>query len=192
MKLHYIGKYDGNENSLPKRKHPSNAIPFKEPGMRELAIIANVGCIITIVILAIPFVLISKDFLLSNKLSLILASLSACFIIPIHELLHAICFKEDVYYYTNLKQGLVFIIGTEGMSKSRFILMSLLPNIVLGAIPYIIFLLFPSNVFLGLFGLLCIGSGFGDYINVFNALTQMPKGSKTYLNGFHSYWYIEN
>ncbi len=34
-----------------------------------------------------------------------------------------------------------------------------------------------------------IAMGFGDYINVFNALTQRPNGGKTYLNGFHSYWY---
>ena len=31
--------------------------------------------------------------------------------------------------------------------------------------------------------------GFGDYMNVFNALTQMPRGARTYLYGFHSYWY---
>ena len=37
---------------------------------------------------------------------------------------------------------------------------------------------------------MCIGMGAGDYINVFNAATQMPKNALTYLNGFNSYWYI--
>ena len=32
--------------------------------------------------------------------------------------------------------------------------------------------------------------GAADYLNVINALTQMPKGSLTYLYGMHSYWYI--
>ena len=77
------------------------------------------------------------------------------------------------------------------MSKTRFIFMSLCPNIILGLIPYIIFLIYPNIVFLGLFGLLCIGMGFGDYINVCNAIKQMPKGAKIYLSGMHAYWYLE-
>ena len=32
--------------------------------------------------------------------------------------------------------------------------------------------------------------GIGDYYNVINALIQMPKGARTYLYGFHSYWYL--
>ena len=54
------------------------------------------------------------------------------------------------------------------MSKSRFILMSLLPNLLFGCIPYSIGLLFPRLVSLTAFGIVCIGIGFGDYYNVFN------------------------
>ncbi|MCI8497238.1 MAG: DUF3267 domain-containing protein, partial [Clostridiales bacterium] len=32
--------------------------------------------------------------------------------------------------------------------------------------------------------------GAGDYYNVFNALTQMPKGARTYLYQFNSFWYM--
>ena len=32
--------------------------------------------------------------------------------------------------------------------------------------------------------------GSGDYYNIINALTQMPRGARTYLHGFHSYWYL--
>ncbi len=39
-------------------------------------------------------------------------------------------------------------------------------------------------------GVLAIASGFGDYINIYHALTQMPKGALTYMYGFHSYWYL--
>lgn len=52
-----------------------------------------------------------------------------------HELLHALCFKKDVYLYTNLKQGMLFVIGTETMSKGRFIFMSMLPNIISASSP---------------------------------------------------------
>ncbi len=107
-----------------------------------------------------------------------------------HELLHAICFKKDVYLYTNWKQGMLFVVGPETMSKSRFILMSLLPNLLFGCIPYSIGLLFPRLVSLTAFGIVCIGIGFGDYYNVFNALTQMPRGSRTYLYHMNSFWYM--
>ena len=84
----------------------------------------------------------------------------------------------------------MFVVGTEDMSKAHFIIMCLCPNIVLGLIPYTAFLLFPHLVGLGLFGIICIGTGFGDWINVYNAIKQMPKNAKTYLCGMHSYWYI--
>ena len=108
-----------------------------------------------------------------------------------HELLHAICYKKDVYLYHDFAQGLMFVVGTEDMSKRHFIFMCLCPNIVLGMIPYLTFLLFPHLVGLGLFGIICIGMGFGDWINVYNAIKQMPNNAKTYLCGMHSYWYLQ-
>ena len=106
-----------------------------------------------------------------------------------HEILHAICFKEDVYLYTNFKQGMLFVTGPETMSKGRFILMSLLPNIVFGALPFAAGLIFQELSALGMMGATALAMGAGDYYNVWNAATQMPKGARTYLHGFHSYWY---
>ena len=31
MKFHYMGKFDGNMDSLPKREHEPGAVMFKEP-----------------------------------------------------------------------------------------------------------------------------------------------------------------
>ena len=159
--------------------------------MEKLSLITNVGCILTIIILAIPFILLAKEYIKDNAIWLALGGICGGLSLPIHELLHAFCYKNDVYYYNNLSQGLVFVVGTEDMSKTRFIFMCLCPNIFLGLAPYMIFLIYPNIVFLGLFGLICIGMGFGDYINVYNAIKQMPKGAKTYLSGMHSYWYLE-
>lgn len=192
MILHNAGKYNGDESTLPQREHQSNAVPFKEFGsMKKISVIANIGCILTMLILAIPFILLAKEYIRDNAIWLALGGICGCLSLPIHELLHAICYKKDVYYYNNLSQGLVFVVGTEDMSKIRFIFMCLCPNIFLGLVPYMIFLIYPNIVFLGLFGLICIGMGFGDYINVYNAIKQMPKGAKTYLSGMHSYWYVE-
>ncbi|MBR5329268.1 MAG: DUF3267 domain-containing protein [Firmicutes bacterium] len=186
MKLHYKGKYNLNPASLPCGEHMPGAVAFKEAeDTRTLALVANGVAIGIIVVLYIGLLLRGGTF--GGSLWGALLAIASMF--P-HEFLHAVCFKEDVYLYTNLKQGMLFVVGPETMSKGRFIFMSLLPNIVFGFIPYALFMIFPQFSALGVMGALALGMGAGDYYNVFNAATQMPKGARTYLYGFHSYWYI--
>ena len=85
---------------------------------------------------------------------------------------------------------MVFVLETETMSKKRFIFMSLLPNLVFGFLPYCLSFLGIQYLTLAVLGVIAIGMGAGDYYNVFNALTQMPKGAGTYLYQMNSYWYI--
>lgn len=193
MIFHYAGKYDGDENELPHRDHPEGYVAFKEPDMKKLSIIANAGCVLIILVLAAIIILRLHGQPRSHSFwwQLILGCVLPALGLPIHEFLHAMVFTKDVYMYNNLKQGLMFVVGTEDMSKIRFIIMSLCPNIVLGIIPFLIFLFVPSCVGLGTFGAISIGMGFGDYINVFNAIRQMPGNARTYLSGTHSFWYIE-
>ena len=68
--------------------------------------------------------------------------------------------------------------------------MSLLPSIVFGLLPFTAAMINPSLVYLGVFGSLSISMGAGDFYNVFNAITQMPKGARTYLYKFNSFWYM--
>lgn len=189
MKLHYKGKYNLDPNTLPYSPHKPNAVPFKEPkDSKTLGLIAN----------GLSFViLIPLGFLLYLRYGIDLFGVNTLwgFILLVicmfpHELLHALCFREDVYLYTNLKQGMLFVVGPENMSKSRFIFMSLLPNLVFGFIPYIISLIFPFFPALGVLGGFAISMGAGDYFNIFNALTQMPKKARTYLYKFNSFWYL--
>lgn len=191
MKLVYMGKYSGNPKDIPCEEHKSGAVMFKEPELDRLAVIMNaVSFVITVALIIVFFIRADMERTLPKILQLFLGvALSILTLFP-HELLHAVCFKKTVYLYTNLKQGMLFVTGSEDMSKLRFIIMGLLPNIVFGFIPYILFLILPNLIFLGVMGALCTGMGAGDYMNVFNALTQMPKGSRTYLYETHSYWYI--
>lgn len=193
MKFHYAGKFDGNIENLPKREHHPGAVPFKEPkSVKTMSLIANLGSLVIMIFLAIPYIIFLKSYLIENAIWLSVGAVCSMLTLFPHELLHAVCFKEDVYMYVALSKGMMFVVGNEDMSKGRFIFMSLLPNIVFGIIPYIIGLVFPNLVVLGFMGLICTGMGMGDYFNVFNAVTQMPKGAKTYLCGFNSYWYKED
>lgn len=191
MKLHYKGKYDLKPESLPHGEHIPGAVKFKEAeSSKKLSLIANILCIVIMLVLALPAWFRCKEYLMPNIWQLMAGCMSSLLVLFPHEILHAVCFKENVYLYTNWAQGMLFVVGPETMSKRRFVFMSLLPNIVLGIVPYVIGMIFPNLIFLLALGTLSIGMGAGDYYNVYNALTQMPKGARTYLYGFHSYWYL--
>lgn len=189
MTLHYKGKYDLNPASLPHGEHQPGAVRFREAeDTKAVGRIGLVVGIILLVVLLVPLNIRCQDQVkgVQRGMGAVFALLSA---FP-HEILHAACFREDVYLYTNWKQGMLFVVGPETMSKGRFIAMSMLPNLIFGMLPYAVGMLMPQASFLGYMGALCIAMGAGDYYNVFNALTQMPAGARTYLYQFHSYWYM--
>ena len=191
MKWHYRGKYNLDPTTLPTCKHQPNAVKFKEvDSTKELADIANGIAIALMILLSIPVYLKYKGSLFDYFDEMMVGAMLPLLTMFPHELLHALCFKEDVYLYTDFKQGLLFVVGCETMSKQRFIFMSLLPNIVFGFIPYMISFLGIQYLTLAVLGVIAIGMGAGDYYNVFNALIQMPKGARTYLYQMNSYWYI--
>ena len=191
MKLHYRGKYNLDPATLPTCKHQPNAVKFKEvDSTKELAVIANGIAIALMILLAIPVYLKYKGLLFDYFDEMMVGAMLPLLTMFPHELIHALCFKEDVYLYTNFKQGLLFVVGCETMSKHRFIFMSLLPNIVFGFLPYMISFLGIQYLTLAVLGVIAIGMCAGDYYNVFNALIQMPKGARTYLYQMNSYWYI--
>ena len=184
-----MGKYNMDPESLPHGEHIPGAVPFREPkDTKTLGLIATVISLVLVIFFGAPVFM--RDTVYWGSPQLMLGCAASLLVFLPHEFLHAICFRSDVYLYTNLKQGMLFVTGPEAMSKGRFIFMSLLPNIVFGFIPYVLWIVFPDLVSLAIFGALNISSGAGDYINVFNGLTQMPRGSCTYIYGMHSYWYM--
>ena len=187
MKLHYRAKFNGDIDSLPHGEHKPGAVKFKEPeNPKKLGIITN-GIALGMYFIMLPiFVTINGGISLSSWL--IGCGISLLLAFP-HELLHAVCFQEDVYLYTNYKNGMLFVTGPEDMSKVRFAFMLLFPNLVFGIIPFILFLINPNLELLGCVGAFSVPMGAGDYFNCFNALRQIPKGARTYLYGFNSWWY---
>lgn len=191
MKLIYKGEFSGNVEDIPHGEHKPGAVMFKEPtDIKKFSLIMNIVAFALTIILIVILGIRAGSGLAEKWYALLIGcGLSMLSLFP-HELLHAICFKGTVYLYTNFKQGMLFVTGPEDMSKARFVFMSMLPNLVFGFIPFIIFLVFPKLIILGALGAIAIGMGAGDYMNVFNAVTQMPKGAKTYVYSFNSYWYM--
>ena len=191
MRLHYAGKYNLDPESLPSHEPVPGAVQFREA--QDTSQLAKIATVISIVILVITLAIVGLrgwPYFGEDPAAFFFgAVLCLVFALP-HELIHAMLFKEDAYIYTNLRQGMLFVIGPEDMSKQRFIIMSLMPAIVLGFIPLSAFVVWPHLLTLGCFGAFSLSTAAGDFYNVFNALTQMPAGSRTYLHGFNSYWYM--
>ena len=188
VKLIYKGKYT-SENDLPVCEHPQNYVPFREmQDMKKLAVILNLLSVPLFALTAAGLFL--RGVVFDHSLALNLGMLTALLMLFPHEFLHALCFKGEVELWTNFKMGMLFVVGTEDMSKSRVVFLSLLPNLIFGFIPYALFLLRPEWVFFGAMGAISIPMGIGDYYNVYNCLTQVPKGALVYMSGMHSYWYL--
>ena len=188
MKLHYMGKYNLDPNSLPHGEHKPGAVKFKEAGdTAELSRIVSKYSLIMLA--ALMTVLLYRYRSIPSEQWLIGFVLFLVSLFP-HELLHAVCFRGDVYLYTNLLQGMLFVIGTEDMSRGRFVFMSLLPNIIFGLVPFILAMALPDLGWLGVFGAVSLTAGTGDFYNIKNALTQMPAHARCYLYKYNSYWYM--
>ncbi len=191
VKIVYRGKFDGDPDNLPHGEHKPGAVMFNEPeDPKKFGLVINIAGAVIFVVLAVFTTIVTGFDIYGNFLQLCIGVwLSLLAMIP-HEYLHAICFKDKAYVYTNLKQGMLFVVGPEDMSRARFVFLSLLPNILFGFLPYIIYMFFWRNSAIGIFALCSISAGAGDYFNVFNALTQMPKGARTYMHKFNSFWYM--
>jgi hypothetical protein len=189
VKIHFKGNYSGDPASLPLPPEHPTAKMFKEAkNIKTLSLCANLlALVITVGTLVPLYFVYGKESFFSWR-SMVGACLAIVLIIP-HEYLHAICFKTDAYIFSSLRHGMFFAFSTDSLSKSRFIFMCLLPNIVFGIIPYIFGIVFPQMVILGVLGAVSIGAGAGDYINVFNALIQMPNKALVYMKGLNSWWY---
>jgi len=202
MKLTYKGIFK-NSTELPKGELPENAVRFDEPdSMDALAVKASLYMIPPAIFIA--FAMLGHILIHGNSFLVIFSPWWTIWVgiilsLPafvLHEILHAVCFGKnaEVGLYIAPKQGFLFVLSNAPISKPRFIFMSLFPNIILGLIPLIIWIIIPMGDVQGsilfIFSSTLILGGAGDYLNSYNAFKQMPKGSIQQLSGMNSYWFM--
>lgn len=200
MNLVWKGINKSNDQ-LPVGRLPENAVKFKEPNsMAMLNVVASLFVIpIFIFVGATMFLkyLISGDPEVFSTVTFNFLGITLAFIAVLpHELLHAKAFPKqaEVELWVKPKALIAFVVSTYPVTKNRFIFISLLPNLIFGFIPLMIWVFVPGNSMfnevLFSFATFSLLLGVGDYLNVFNTITQMPKGSMTQLSGMNSYWYM--
>lgn len=189
-KLTYMGKFNGDFDSVPGHPVEEGEVQFKEfEDQKKFVIEVNIAAsVVALISFGICYLVYPGFLNLDNFLEFYIGVIVALLLSIPHEIVHGLFFKGEVFLYNYLKKGMFFVISKDEVSKGRFIILCLMPSILFGFIPYILFFFFPSRVILAGIGMVGITSGIGDYINAFNCITQVPKGCVVYNRGFHTYW----
>ena len=186
MKIRYKGSFDGKVNHLPPVEPVADAARLEEPGKpRDLVRKANIGAAILFCVLLVLVVL--RGGLGALHIGGVIVA--ALVILP-RELLRALCYRDECWFYMNFQESMPFVTGSEHQSKLRFLVTTLLPDVIFGLIPLILFFIWPKLSFLGTLGLLCLPMGCGDYLLASLVLRQVPRDAMLYRQYFHTYWYI--
>ncbi len=203
LNITYMGKFENEKQLIGNDKLPQKAIQFKEGKKREdiynLGFILGSPIIIPIIIITILRIQgIDGHINLNLKTGIIIAvAILVNYILKfLHEYIHAILYpiksEKTIWKYTS--KGAYFIYCNTKISKIRFIVISLAPMIILGIIPFVVWLFIADKIELTIslvyVFLTWIMTFFamGDLVNVYNTIKQVPKNAKVFNYGLHSYW----
>ncbi|MDE7295174.1 MAG: DUF3267 domain-containing protein [Oscillospiraceae bacterium] len=202
LNIAYKGKLKSENQLIGDDKLPQKAVQFNEG--ENIEDLFNFGFVIELPII-IPIMLITI-FRLENIEGHINLNLRLIFIIAVAFLLnyllnfiHSILFpiKSEKTIW-NATKGAYFIYCNAKISKSRFIVISLAPMIILGIIPFIIWVFtankmeFTISLAYVILTWIMIISAMGDLANVYNTIKQVPRNAKVFNYGLQSYWINEN
>jgi len=149
------------------------------------------------ILLFLGFCVYFKNVILGERVIFTKGTLAIGFLIgiilfPVHEILHAACFppgSETFLFYT--KQGLGTTC-TSPVSRNRFIVVNLLPSVILGLFPLLLYLMIPKEyvsaaTILFAIAFLQVSGSYADYINVVHLL-RLPAKSTIQISGEKIYW----
>lgn len=203
LNIKFRGKYTDEAQLINCKELPTGANQFREGKTLIGAFIR--GTIITLpLILSMVIISVLKirkatnNFEVDLSFGIIFAVmlLLGQLLTYLHEFIHALLYPQSAIkeIWKDTSQGVYFVYCSSVVSKTRFIVICLAPVILLGIIPYGIWLLIynvlPINIsicFAILTWIMTLMS-VGDFYNVYNAILQVPNKSKIFNYGLHSYW----
>lgn len=192
MKLTFKGIFKSYDE-LPKGSFPENAVKFKEiKGFLRLNLIALLIAFLVCITL-IQIARLRMDYSTQLRPMLLWGILAGAACIVPHEIIHGLAMGGDeAFIYFSPKNLLAFCIAFSPMSKARFFLMGIAPSFIFGWLPFIFALILPNLALSGFFaiaGIMNILAGTGDWIKMFLAAVQVPKGCLIQFSGIDLYWF---
>lgn len=220
--IRFMGKFK-DEDVLKQRPLPAGAVPYQEGGLEDvirkgfrlalpmLTVMFTIGILRYLQVRErMPgkpvqgfraffdaLTLNATELGVVNLVITVIMFLGLNFMLTIlHELIHAVTVpaRHEKQIWSHLDKGVLFVFFPEPVSRARFIVVSLAPNIVLAFVPWILLMVYAADlstqaywwIFIQVM-LMAVG-GIGDYANTFHTLTQVPKNGRVHSYGVNSYW----
>lgn len=204
--IEFKGTLKGNMEQISSGKSlPEGSVMFKEPETSDKAFLqgaifagplmlamACVGFARVLLAFGRPHGMKFGSFVIAFLISLVCIAVSQY----LHEYIHAFTLPREIkkQIYVMPQNQMLFVYFEESVSKKAFLTSVLSPALILGILPYAIWLFaapaIPIPVSFGIV-LYCIcmtGCALGDYLNAFNCARQVPKGGRVFNRGWHTYW----
>ena len=207
--IEFKGKLEGDIEQISSDKPlPEGSVMFKEPETSDKAFVMGTliasPLLLTMFIAGIVRVILVYRGLRGIKFgygiaAFMIAMVAAYVSQYIHEYIHAFAMPKAVkkQIYVMPQNQMLFVYIEESVPKRQFLISVLAPAVILGIIPYIIWIIstpiLPIYVSIGMvmYSFIMTVCAIGDYLNAFNCIRQVPKGAKVFNRGWHSYWVDE-
>lgn len=194
-----------NEEQLKNVSIPSTSVRFEEP--EDINTLMKTGFFMSLPIIFSSLIIAGQtifDIIVNCRcekndivFSIIFSSIIVMLYQFVHEIIHALLFPNKALKEIYVSKDLTccFVYCTAPVSKLRFIIIAIAPNMVLGVFPLFIAVLYRSmllprvSLILIITGFFSIITGIGDYCNIYNAVCQVPENGYIFNSGLHSYWY---
>jgi len=180
MKLKWKGKLtEGNAFVYPDLPEDAKSFSDSKSSWKMLLLIIPV---LAMAYVGIQIRLKYVDGIMFSKGALFFGVALAIPFLFIHELLHAICCPKGSIVNMYWSTAGISLIPTCPIKKQRYIIMALLPTLILGIIPFLLWLFIPAiDAILGsvifAFSIGSLSMSIGDIFNVLIALKKMNHNS---------------
>lgn len=180
MKLKWKGKLS-EENAFVYPDLPEDAKPFSD-SKSSWQMILLIAPVLVMAYIGIQIRLKYVDGIMFSRGALFCGVALAIPFLFVHELLHAICCPRGSIVNVYWSTAGISLIPTCPIKKQRYIIMALLPTLVLGIIPFLIWLFIPAmDVTVGsiifAFSIGSLSMSIGDMFNVLIAIKKMNHDS---------------
>lgn len=180
MKLKWKGKLS-EENAFVYPDLPEDAKPFSD-SKSSWQMILLIAPVLVMAYIGIQIRLKYVDEIMFSRGALFCGVALAIPFLFVHELLHAICCPRGSIVNVYWSTAGVSLIPTCPIKKQRYIIMALLPTLVLGIMPFLIWLFIPAmDVTVGsiifAFSIGSLSMSIGDMFNVLIAIKKMNHNS---------------
>lgn len=192
MKLIWKGKMTA-ENLFVSKDVPEDAkllLSDKNAWLTYLLIVPILAIAYAGIVIRRPYV----EGVAFDKIALFVGvGLSIIFLV-VHELIHALCCPSGTTVFVYLTSAGISCVPTCRLKKSRYLLIALMPTVVLGIVPFVIWLCFPSlneiiSSILFSFSIGSLSMCIGDIYNAILVAIKMKRNSVLITSKTSIYYY---